>query len=49
MVVNPIRLPGVTLPRAAAPALGAQTDVLLEGLGYSAARIVQLRASGAIA
>jgi crotonobetainyl-CoA:carnitine CoA-transferase CaiB-like acyl-CoA transferase len=49
MVVNPIRLPGVTLPRAAAPALGAQTDALLEGLGYSAARIVQLRASGAIA
>jgi crotonobetainyl-CoA:carnitine CoA-transferase CaiB-like acyl-CoA transferase len=49
MVVNPIRLPGVTLPREAAPALGAQTDALLEGLGYSAARIAQLRACGAIA
>ncbi len=49
MVVNPIRLPGVTLPRVAAPALGAQTDALLEGLGYSRARIAQLRSSGAIA
>jgi len=48
MVANPIRTPGVTLPARAAPALGAQTDELLEALGYSPARIVELRASGAI-
>jgi crotonobetainyl-CoA:carnitine CoA-transferase CaiB-like acyl-CoA transferase len=48
MVANPIRTPGVTLPARAAPALGAHTDELLEALGYSPARIVELRASGAI-
>jgi len=48
MVANPIRMPGVTLPTQAAPALGAQTDVVLEALGYDAARIARLRACGAI-
>jgi crotonobetainyl-CoA:carnitine CoA-transferase CaiB-like acyl-CoA transferase len=48
MVANPIRTLGVTLPALAAPALGAHTDELLEALGYSPARIVELRASGAI-
>jgi len=48
MVANPIRMPGITLPARAAPALGAQTDALLEALGYDAARIARLRACGAI-
>ncbi|MEJ2173391.1 MAG: CoA transferase [bacterium] len=48
MVANPIRMPGVTLPTRAAPALGAQTDAILEALGYDAARIARLRARGAI-
>jgi len=48
MVANPIRMPGVTLPMRAAPALGAQTDAVLEALGYDAARIARLRACGAI-
>jgi len=48
MVVNPLRSPGVALPRHAAPALGADTDALLGSLGYDAARIGALRACGAL-
>ncbi|HSH08234.1 MAG TPA: CoA transferase, partial [Burkholderiales bacterium] len=48
MVASPIRSPGVTLPKNAAPALGADTDALLVGIGYSAERIAGLRAAGAI-
>ncbi len=43
MVLNPIRLPGVKLPARAAPALGADTDALLEELHYDAARIAELK------
>src|SRR3990172_4389727 len=43
MVVNPIRLPGVKLPARAAPALGADTDALLEELHYNAACIAEPR------
>jgi crotonobetainyl-CoA:carnitine CoA-transferase CaiB-like acyl-CoA transferase len=43
MVVNPIRLPGATLPARAAPAFGADTDSLLEELNYDAARIAELK------
>jgi succinate--hydroxymethylglutarate CoA-transferase len=48
MVTNPLRLPDVSLPLRAAPALGAQTDSVLSGLGYDAARIARLRSCGAI-
>ena len=48
MVVNPIRLPGVKLPARAAPALGADTDALLEELHYDAARIAELRRNNVI-
>jgi crotonobetainyl-CoA:carnitine CoA-transferase CaiB-like acyl-CoA transferase len=49
MVVNPIRMPDVSLPTRAAPGLGAQTDRVLEALGYDATRIAALRGCGAIA
>ncbi|KPK05729.1 MAG: CoA-transferase [Betaproteobacteria bacterium SG8_39] len=48
MVANPLRMPEVTLPMQAAPALGADTDVLLGSLGYDAERLAALRACGAI-
>ena len=48
LVVNPIRCADVELPRRAAPALGADTEDLLEALGYSAARIAELRAKRAV-
>ena len=42
----------LNLPHAAparpAPALGADTDKILRGLGYDAARIEALRAAGVI-
>ena len=48
LIVNPIRLSDAELPRSAAPALGADTDALLRGLGYSEERIAALRAAGAV-
>ena len=45
---NPFRLPGVKLPARAAPALGADTDALLEELHYDAARIAELRRNNVI-
>ena len=43
LIANPIRVGDGTLPRRAAPALGADTDALLRELGYSAERIAELR------
>jgi succinate---hydroxymethylglutarate CoA-transferase len=48
MVPPAFRFPGETLPRQAAPALGADTDAVLTELGYEEARITALRAAGVI-
>jgi succinate--hydroxymethylglutarate CoA-transferase len=48
LIANPIRLSDADLPRRAAPALGADTDELLRGVGYSEERIAALRAAGAV-
>jgi succinate---hydroxymethylglutarate CoA-transferase len=45
LLANPIRFSDAELPRRAAPALGADTDALLRGLGYSDERIAALRAT----
>jgi len=42
-IASPVRVQDATLPTAAAPAMGADTEALLTGLGYSAKDIVQLR------
>lgn len=42
-VASPIRCSGLELPLRAAPAMGADTDVLLSGLGYSEEEIAALR------
>jgi len=46
-VASPFRV-GEPLPASPAPKLGAHTDALLRELGYGAAEIAQLKASGAI-
>ena len=48
LIANPIRLSDAELPKRAAPALGADTDDLLRGLGYSDERIAALRADRAV-
>jgi crotonobetainyl-CoA:carnitine CoA-transferase CaiB-like acyl-CoA transferase len=47
-VAPPVRCAGESAPTRPAPALGADTEAVLRGLGYDAARIARLRASGAI-
>ncbi len=47
-IASPVRVSGVTLPAAAAPTLGRDTDDLLAEIGYSADRRAGLRKSGAI-
>ena len=42
------RFPGEAMPRQGAPAFGADTDTVLEELGYDADRIATLRAAGVI-
>jgi succinate--hydroxymethylglutarate CoA-transferase len=49
MITGPIRVAGVTLPRAAAPEMGAHTVAMLTEAGYSAEQIGELRAAGVIA
>lgn len=44
VLTNPLRLNGARLDSRAAPALGADTDMILQGLGYSAADIETMRA-----
>ena len=48
MVAPAFRFPGEAMPRQGAPALGADTDAVLEELGYDADRIATLRAAGVI-
>ncbi|MGD9946284.1 MAG: CaiB/BaiF CoA transferase family protein [Burkholderiaceae bacterium] len=48
MVANPIRIAGLELPAAAAPAMGADNAAVLDEAGYSAAEIETLRAAGII-
>jgi len=48
MVPPAFRLPGTEPPRQAAPALGADTDSVLTGLGYDSARIAALRRAGVV-
>ena len=47
-IANPIRVPGVDLPRRAAPRMGEHTDALLRGAGFDAAAIAKLRELGVI-
>jgi crotonobetainyl-CoA:carnitine CoA-transferase CaiB-like acyl-CoA transferase len=47
-VAPAFRFPGEISPRAAAPAFGADTDAVLDELGYGAERIAALRATGVI-
>jgi succinate---hydroxymethylglutarate CoA-transferase len=48
LLANPIRLPGEAQPARPAPALGADTDDILRGLGYDEPRIAALRREGTI-
>jgi succinate--hydroxymethylglutarate CoA-transferase len=48
MVAPAFRLPGEAMPRERAPELGADTDALLQEIGYDAAKIAHLRKVGAI-
>ena len=45
---SPIRCPGDETPCRAAPALGADTDDVLSGLGFAPAEIARLRAAGVV-
>jgi crotonobetainyl-CoA:carnitine CoA-transferase CaiB-like acyl-CoA transferase len=46
-LANPIRIDGERLPQQPAPALGADTDAVLRGIGYDDAALAALRAAGA--
>ncbi|HEX6297979.1 MAG TPA: CoA transferase, partial [Burkholderiales bacterium] len=48
LIANPIRSADTEWPQRAAPALGADTDALLQDIGYDAARIARLRAEGVV-
>ena len=48
LIDTPVRVSGESMPRRAAPALGAHTDELLRALGYDDRRIAQLRARDVI-
>jgi succinate---hydroxymethylglutarate CoA-transferase len=48
MVAAPFTCPGDELPRKPAPALGADTDRVLRGCGFSPARIETLRQRGVV-
>jgi crotonobetainyl-CoA:carnitine CoA-transferase CaiB-like acyl-CoA transferase len=48
MVPPAFRFPGEVMPRAAAPAFGADTDAVLREIGYSADRVAALRDAGVI-
>ena len=47
LIAGPIRVPGVSVPSRAAPAMGADTDTELRAAGYSEEQIAALHASGA--
>jgi succinate---hydroxymethylglutarate CoA-transferase len=48
MAAPAFRFPGEAMPRQGAPAFGADTNTVLEELGYDADRIATLRAAGVI-
>ncbi len=48
MVPPAFRFPDAAIPRSAAPALGADTEAVLAGLGYDATRIAALRRGGVV-
>ncbi len=48
VLASPIRVDGQRLPNRAAPLLGADSDGILGELGYDAAAIADLRASGVV-
>ena len=48
LLTNPLRGEGLPLPGRAAPALGADTDTVLAGAGFSAEAIARLRAAGVV-
>jgi len=48
VLASPLKFDGERLPNRAAPLLGADSDALLEELGYDAAAITDLRKSGVI-
>jgi crotonobetainyl-CoA:carnitine CoA-transferase CaiB-like acyl-CoA transferase len=48
VLANPIRLDGARLPNRAAPKLGADTDALLNEIGYSDTQVASLRANGVV-
>ena len=48
MIDTPVRVRGDSMPRAAAPALGAHTEALLREMGYDDRRIAELRARAVI-
>jgi crotonobetainyl-CoA:carnitine CoA-transferase CaiB-like acyl-CoA transferase len=47
-LANPVRLTGEQHPARPAPALGADTEEILRGLGYSTEKIAALRKAGAV-
>jgi crotonobetainyl-CoA:carnitine CoA-transferase CaiB-like acyl-CoA transferase len=48
VLANPLRIAGERLPNRPGPALGADTDVLMAELGYSAGEVAALRRDRAI-
>ncbi|MEZ5818310.1 MAG: CoA transferase [Hyphomicrobiaceae bacterium] len=48
MVASPIRVPGEQIPTRAAPALGGDTETVLDTLGLSREEIARLRSRGVI-
>lgn len=48
VLASPIRLDGQRLPNRAAPLLGADSDSILDELGYDAAAVAGLRAGGVV-
>lgn len=48
VLANPIKVDGSRLPNRAAPLLGADSDVVLAGVGYDRQEIAELRAAGIV-
>jgi succinate--hydroxymethylglutarate CoA-transferase len=48
LVKGPIEIPGAALPSGRSPALGADTEAILGGLGYDEAELARLRGLGVI-